>query len=123
MTHNEVVTKLSIELCELLDLPFENYKTVYRYIAMAVTAGGESFGRLGKPVIQYDLKGNKIRTFKDISEASRVIGICRSHITESIRGTNRHKTAGGFIWKYLKNEKNNITIVDVLDTVELFNSP
>lgn len=53
----------------------------------------------GKPVCQYDLKGNYINTFYSGGDAERQTGINRYHISNVIHG--RRKTAGGFNWKFL----------------------
>lgn len=54
-----------------------------------------------KIILQYDLKGNFIKSFSTISEACRELGKtgtgCVSHISEVIRG--KRKTAYGYVWK------------------------
>lgn len=56
---------------------------------------------LSKPVEQYDLEGNYIRTWIGAKEAERQTGICNSHISQCCNG--KRKTAGGFIWRFAKN--------------------
>lgn len=52
-----------------------------------------------KKVIQMDLEGNEIKLWNSMEEAAKYIGICRSGISECCSG--KHKTAGGFKWKYV----------------------
>ena len=54
------------------------------------------------PVSQYDLNGDFIQSYYSMSEASRITGIQRQDIGQSIIG-KKCKTAGGFIWKKDKN--------------------
>lgn len=51
------------------------------------------------PVIQYDLKGNKIKEYESIKEAKKKNKKC-SKISDCCSG--KRKTAGGYIWKYKK---------------------
>lgn len=52
--------------------------------------------KLGKPILQYDLKGNLIKEWPTAQEAKKELKI--KGITECLR--NRAKTSGGYIWKY-----------------------
>lgn len=56
----------------------------------------EQKNKLGKPIIQYDIKGNKIKEWGTTQEAKIKLNI--KGITECLKG--RTKTSGGFIWKY-----------------------
>lgn len=49
-----------------------------------------------KPVEQYDLSGNLIKTYDSISDARNETGI--NSISNNLTGNT--KTAGGYIWKY-----------------------
>ncbi len=51
-----------------------------------------------KPVIQYDLLGNVIKTWDCVLYASKDLNIDNSDIIKCCRG--KLKTAGGFIWRY-----------------------
>lgn len=51
-----------------------------------------------KPVLQIDIKGNKIAEFNSITEAAESIGVHQSSISYAILG--RQKTSKGYIWKY-----------------------
>lgn len=53
---------------------------------------------LAKEVYQYTKKGEFIRTWDYMSEATKVLGICKSHISGVCLG--KRKTAGGYIWSY-----------------------
>lgn len=52
-----------------------------------------------KKIAQIDKKGNTIKTYFSLSEASRQTGISLKAISRC--ATNRSKTSGGFIWKYV----------------------
>lgn len=52
-----------------------------------------------RPVIQYDLKGNKVNEFESVTEAGRSLGKTHTcHISDCCSG--KLKTVYGFIWKY-----------------------
>lgn len=51
-------------------------------------------------VNQFDIDGNLIQTYESASYASRVLGINQSSISACCKG--KHKTVGGYKWKYLK---------------------
>lgn len=53
-----------------------------------------------KSVSQYDKQGNFIAHYKSASEAGRVTGIKRCNICSVARGNTKHKSAGGYIWRY-----------------------
>ena len=54
-------------------------------------------------VIQYDKQGNIIKIWDYIKQASLELKIKDSNISECCKG--KRKSAGGFIWKYYKEEK------------------
>lgn len=58
----------------------------------------EDVKKWSNPVLQYDLHNNLINKYYSMSEASRMTGIQRQDIGQSIIG-KKCKTAGGFIWK------------------------
>lgn len=63
-------------------------------------------GRLAKTVktvYQYDLKGNYIRKFPSITDASKTLNIPISNISSA--ATQRCNIAGGFVWRYYKTDK------------------
>lgn len=53
-----------------------------------------------KKVLQYDLHNNLIAEFISSSEASRVLHINGGNIRACCNHSYRHKTAGGYIWRY-----------------------
>lgn len=59
--------------------------------------------KVSKPVLQYDLNMNLIRSFPSAMEASRQTKIDNSLISKCCK--NRIKTAKGYIWKYREDEK------------------
>lgn len=56
-----------------------------------------------KTVYQYDLRGNYIREFTSLKEASEVLGIPVSNISSVLHG--RCNVAGGYIWRFYKTDK------------------
>lgn len=54
-----------------------------------------------KPLIQYDLQGNKINEFMSINEATRQTG--HRVVDISACCNNKQKTAFGFIWRFKTN--------------------
>lgn len=56
-----------------------------------------------KPVEQYDLDGNYIRTWISANEASKQTGIGQGNISNCCNGKPGFKTAGGFIWRFAEN--------------------
>lgn len=60
-------------------------------------------------VDQFDLNGNYIKTWNSIQEASSFYNLsCSSGIIKCCKG--KQKTAGNYIWKYAKKNKNSIVI-------------
>lgn len=53
-------------------------------------------------ISQYSLYGEKLAEYKSISVASAMTGISRTAINNSLTGWS--KTAGGYAWKYEKEE-------------------
>lgn len=51
-----------------------------------------------RPVIQYDINWNKIKSYQAIFDAERETHILHSSIANMLSG--RTKTAGGYKWKY-----------------------
>lgn len=56
-----------------------------------------------KAVNQYDLDGNYIATYKSSYEAERITGIGRTCIGGCCR--KEHHTAGGYVWKFVEEDK------------------
>ena len=54
--------------------------------------------RSGKKVIQYDIEGNKIKTWKTMSRAARKLGLHVGNIARACDG--RYKQCGGYKWEY-----------------------
>lgn len=51
-----------------------------------------------KPIYQFDINGNFIASFQSAKGASKLLGISRGAICLCCKG--KHKTAGGYVWKY-----------------------
>ncbi len=58
---------------------------------------------IGRSVGQYDIHNNLLHVHKSIAEASRKANIHKNNIWAVINNIN--KTSGGFIWKYLEENK------------------
>lgn len=56
-----------------------------------------------RKIKQYDLKGNFIKTWNTIREASKTLNIGETNIGACCRG--KQKTAGGYIWKYIEERR------------------
>lgn len=61
----------------------------------------------GKPVFQFDLNGNKIKSFPNANQAMIQTGIKDVNITRCCKNENGFgsKTAGGFFWSYIDYKK------------------
>lgn len=57
-------------------------------------------------VHQYTLKGDYVKSFSGLSEVEEKLGISRGDIC-SCANNKRKKSAGGFLWSYLKQDKIN----------------
>lgn len=57
---------------------------------------------LSKPVFQYTKDGVFIKSFSCAAEAGRELGIKSIDISSVCRGRPHHHTAGGYIWKFIK---------------------
>ena len=53
-----------------------------------------------KPIVQYDLKGNKIKEWNSIKEAANKFDVSHSCISTAISGYRGKKNAAGFVWKF-----------------------
>lgn len=56
--------------------------------------------RITKNVIQLDLLGNRIKIWKNATEAGKVLGINYRNICAVCRGNDIIKSAGGYRWIY-----------------------
>ena len=54
-----------------------------------------------KKVYQYDKNNNLLNIFESVMKASKETNIDRSHIGACCRKEKKHKTAGGYIWRYV----------------------
>ena len=63
-----------------------------------------------RKVCQYDLKGNKIKTWDSIHAASETLKIAHEKIAACCR--YKQKTSGGFIWRYAYENINSIVNID-----------
>lgn len=56
----------------------------------------------GRKVEQYDLFGNKLAEYSSLIVAQNITGVSQSCISHACNGDC--KTAGGFVWKYVKED-------------------
>lgn len=57
--------------------------------------------KLSQPVVQIDKNTNEvIKEWSSMAEAERQLGIRQANISDCCRGVNRHKSAGGYKWRY-----------------------
>lgn len=52
----------------------------------------------GRPIVQFDLKGNEVKRWRSSASAARFYGVARTTITGCCAG--RQHTSCGFIWRY-----------------------
>lgn len=100
----------------LNDLPYINHKDenkqnnkvdnlewcTQKYNVNYGTANYRKAVTLGKPVNQYTLDWNFIKTWNTISEASRNINTTAGQIVKCCKG--KGNTAGGYKWRYVEDE-------------------
>lgn len=63
--------------------------------------GGNSPSKIEKqsiPILQFTKSGEFIKEWPSLREASRQLGISHKNICHCLKG--RHKSAGGFVWRY-----------------------
>jgi len=56
-----------------------------------------------RSVMQYDLAGKLIKEYPSIAQAEMETDVAQSNIVNNCRG--KHKSSGGFIWKYSNKVK------------------
>ena len=57
-----------------------------------------------KPVFQFTLDGSLVREWSSATTAASTLGISQPEIFRCCEKQNHHKSAGGFMWSYLKDE-------------------
>lgn len=78
-----------------------------------------------KRILQYDLKGNFIKEWESITEASEFYNIKNNSLSQCCNGVS--KTCGGFVWKFYTNKyplkiEINLTNSQLLKAATLSNS-
>lgn len=71
-----------------------------------------------RPVVQLDDNDNVIAEFNSMSEAMRITGIDKTHISYACSGRLGRVHAGGYKWKYAEEQKEDIEDYDELDESE-----
>ena len=64
--------------------------------------------KISKKVNQYDSNGNFIKQWESTMEIQRQLGINNTHISACCLNKKNYKSAGGFIWKYVESDINDI---------------
>ena len=98
--------KASFEAANLLSengmIKDDDFDFIYQLLGQLYCIGYDT-GRLEhlakRPVMQMDLTGRKIQVFDSITIAHRKLNINRRAISATANG--KHKTCGGFKWKYI----------------------
>ena len=73
---------------------YDSYNNGYN-----MTIGGDAMANHPiQAVVQYDLQGNQLQTFKSVMDASRQCNIASGKICAVCKGNRR--TAGGYQWRY-----------------------
>lgn len=85
----------NLEWCTAKDN--SNHGTRNARMAAALTNG-----KLSKPVQQLTKDGVLVAVWPSSMEAWRQTGINQSHISQCCNGHPQHRTAGGFIWRYVE---------------------
>lgn len=57
-----------------------------------------------KPINQYDLNGNHIKTWQSASSIESELGIKSNNVTMVCKEYKNRKSAGGFMWRYSDTE-------------------
>lgn len=98
--HIILIDNISFSMaCEIEIELIRKYNTVKN--GYNISYGGTGAKTRGKPVYQYDLKGNFIRKWKSPSEAEKYYGIVNSTINENMR----LKSICGYQWSFEYYEK------------------
>lgn len=81
----------------------EETKEKIRQARLGSKQSAETIKKKSKPINQYSMDGEFIKTWDSASEAMKVLGIDKSSIGRVCNGKN--KSAGGFKWCYLTVEE------------------
>lgn len=82
----EIIEKCNEELLNQKEQYWIAYYDSYYNGYNSTLGGDESHIHLGKPIELYDLEGNYITTYPNITEAAKVIGVSRSAIYGILQG-------------------------------------
>ena len=100
--YDGVCSKNDIDKLEqtYIDIYFNNSLNIAEKVNSPIYKTGKSHPR-SKPIIQFDLKLNKIKEWENASEASKVLSISQSDISKACRTSNFY--AGGYYWRFLND--------------------
>jgi len=65
-----------------------------------ISASRMGIVNISRPIVQYDLQGNKVDEWKNVAQAVRCLGVSRKTLHKCLLG--RLPNDGQWIWKYLK---------------------
>lgn len=106
-------SKIELDIKELTYIQlYDSYKNGYNRCSGGDTNRGYENKKgkdspCSKKIVQLDLKGNYIKTWGSLSDASNELKICRSDICSTCK--RKKKSAGGYIWVYEEDYDENKT--------------
>ena len=74
------------------------WRPLYDKIPMKIDPYVDGRNAPRKQIVQCDLDGNEIKTWKGVVAAATELNLSQSHISSCLSG--RGKTAGGYTWRY-----------------------
>ena len=96
--YNQTATAGKVEMTETMKSKLSlAIKKAYREGRMTRTT---------KRVYQYDLRGNYLREFSSLKEASEITKTDLSHLSQALHGACN--IAGGYVWRFYKKDKLNV---------------
>lgn len=96
----------NLEWCTQSENCIHSYKVLMRNPPMSMLGRFGANNPTSKPVIQMDNAGFFICEYVSIKEASIKTGVMSSDISMCCNRPERHKTAGGYKWKFKHNHGN-----------------
>lgn len=98
---NEIKTDNRVENLEWCDAKYNtNYGTHNERMAKNMVGKNINHPSFSKPVMQYTKSGEFIAAYPSSKEAERQTGIYSQNILDCCHVKCRHKSAGGFVWRF-----------------------
>lgn len=88
----------NIEWCTNSENQLHSYRELGRINHRPCLGKTGALCKNSRPVNQYDLRGNFIKTWPGQSEAARQLGLYQTNISHACKGN--YKSCGGYKWKY-----------------------